>query len=83
VIVAFTFGMSSAMILEGSLSFLGIGIQPPGASLGAMISSSRSTWRQWPHLIAIPAIVLGVVTLGINFLGDGLNDVLNPKMAGK
>lgn len=78
-IVAFTFGMSGAMTLEASLSFLGIGIQPPGASLGSMISSAMTSWRQYPHLIAIPAVVLGVITLAINFLGDGLNDALNPK----
>lgn len=83
VIVSFTFSMSSAMILEASLSYLGIGIQPPGASLGSMINRSMSTWRTWPHLIAIPAIVLGIVTLAINFLGDGLNDALNPRQSGR
>lgn len=83
VIVSFTFSMSSAMILEASLSYLGIGIQPPGASLGSMINRSMPSWRTWPHLIAIPAIVLGIVTLAINFLGDGLNDALNPRQAGK
>lgn len=82
VIVSFTFSMSSAMILEASLSYLGIGIQPPGASLGSMINRSMPSWRTWPHLIAIPAIVLGVVTLAINFLGDGLNDALNPRQSG-
>ena len=83
VIVSFTFSMSSAMILEASLSYLGIGIQPPGASVGSMINRSMSTWRTWPHLIAIPAIVLGIVTLAINFLGDGLNDALNPRQSGR
>lgn len=82
VIVSFTFSMSSAMILEASLSYLGIGIQPPGASLGSMINRSMPSWRTWPHLIAIPAIVLGIVTLAINFLGDGLNDALNPRQSG-
>ena len=82
VIVSFTFSMSSAMILEASLSYLGIGIQPPGASLGSMINRSMPSWRTWPHLIAIPAIVLGIVTLAINFLGVGLNDALNPRQSG-
>ncbi|MDE0197420.1 MAG: ABC transporter permease [Caldilineaceae bacterium] len=82
VIVSFTFSMSNAMILEASLSYLGIGIQPPGASLGSMINRSMPSWRTWPHLIAIPAIVLGIVTLAINFLGDGLNDALNPRQSG-
>jgi len=83
VVVAFTFGMSSAMILEASLSYLGIGIQPPGASLGAMINAAMASWQRYPHLIGIPGMVLGVVTLGINFLGDGLNDALNPRQAAK
>jgi ABC-type dipeptide/oligopeptide/nickel transport system permease subunit len=48
-----------------------------------MINSAMSSWRQYPHLIAIPALVLGVITLAINFLGDGLNDALNPRSAGK
>ena len=81
IIVSFTFSMSGAMILEASLSYLGIGIQPPGASLGSMINRSMPTWRNWPHLIAIPAIMLGVFTLAINFLGDGLNDALNPRQS--
>ena len=79
VIVSVTFGFAGAMIAESSLSYLGVGIKPPGASWGQMISSSMKYWRVYPHLVVIPGIVLGIVTLGINFLGDGLNDALNPR----
>jgi peptide/nickel transport system permease protein len=81
IIVAATFGFSSAMILEASLSYLGIGIQPPAASWGAMINDNLHQWRNRPYLVAVPAVVLGIATLAINFLGDGLNDALNPRVS--
>lgn len=79
IIVAATFGFSSAMILEASLSYLGLGIQPPAASWGAMINENMHQWRVRPYLVALPAFVLAVATLAVNFLGDGLNDALNPR----
>jgi ABC-type dipeptide/oligopeptide/nickel transport system permease subunit len=79
VIVAVSGSFGGAMLLESSLSFLGIGIQPPGASWGNMISESMVTWRQEPFLLASPGIVLSMVVLACNFLGDGLNDALNPR----
>jgi peptide/nickel transport system permease protein len=82
IIVAATFGFSTAMILEASLSYLGIGIQPPAASWGAMINDNLHQWRNRPYLVAVPAVVLGIATLAINFLGDGLNDALNPRARG-
>jgi ABC-type dipeptide/oligopeptide/nickel transport system permease subunit len=79
IIVAATFGFSNAMVLEASLSYLGIGIQPPAASWGAMINDNLHQWRIRPYLVAVPAVVLAVATLAVNFLGDGLNDALNPR----
>jgi peptide/nickel transport system permease protein len=79
IIVAATFGFSNAMVLEASLSYLGIGIQPPAASWGAMINDNLHQWRIRPYLVAVPAVVLGIATLAVNFLGDGLNDALNPR----
>ena len=79
VIVAATFGFSSAMILEASLSYLGIGIQPPNASWGAMINDNLHQWRLRPWLVAVPAVVLGMAALSVNYLGDGLADALNPR----
>ena len=79
IIVAATFGFSSAMILEASLSYLGLGIQPPAASWGGMINDNMFQWRVRPYLVMLPALVLALATLAINFLGDGLNDALNPR----
>jgi len=79
VIVAISAAIGSAMLLESSLSFLGIGIQPPGASWGNMINENLVTWRQYPYLLAAPGIVLSLVVLAFSFLGDGLNDALNPR----
>ena len=79
IIVAATFGFSNAMILEASLSYLGIGIQPPNASWGAMINDNLFQWRERPWLVIVPAAVLGLAALGVNYLGDGLNDALNPR----
>jgi peptide/nickel transport system permease protein len=79
VIIAITVGFGEAMLLESSLSYLGIGIQPPGASWGQMISESLDQWRYSPHLVAVPGIVLAIAVLGFNLLGDGLNDALDPR----
>lgn len=79
VIVAVTQGLGGAMILESSLSFLGIGVQPPQPSWGNMLSSSLRLWQSYPHLLVGPAVTLGIMTVAFNLLGDGLNDALNPR----
>lgn len=79
IIIFASTGIGEAMLLEASLSYLGIGIQPPGASWGQMISSSIDQWRYTPHLVAIPGIVLAITVLGVNLLGDGVNDALDPR----
>jgi ABC-type dipeptide/oligopeptide/nickel transport system permease subunit len=79
IIVAATIGFGAAMLSESSLSYLGIGIQPPGASWGAMINENMRAWRAKPHLVAAPGVTLAVCIFAFNFLGDGLNDALNPR----
>lgn len=79
IIVAITAGFGGAMLAESSLSYLGIGIRPPGASWGAMINESLIGWRMHPHLIATPGLVLAICVFAFNMLGDGLNDALNPR----
>lgn len=78
-IVAISAGMGTAMVLESAFSFLGIGVNPPTPSWGNMISDGLRVWTNYPHLLLAPAAVLAVVTVAFNFLGDGLNDALNPK----
>ena len=79
IIVSFTAGFGDAMLAESSLSYLGIGIRPPGASWGAMISESLIGWRLHPHLVAVPGLVLAICVFAFNLFGDGLNDALNPR----
>lgn len=79
IIVAFTAGFGGAMLAESSLSYLGVGIRPPGASWGSMINESLVGWRMHPHLVAMPGIVLAICVFAFNMFGDGLNDALNPR----
>lgn len=79
VIVSITVGFGAAMLLESGLSYLGVGIQPPGASWGAMINENLDKWRYTPHLVLVPGAVLAIVIFAFNFFGDGLNDALNPR----
>lgn len=80
-VVSMTAGFGSAILSESALSFMGLGIRPPGASWGAMINESLIGWRFHPHLVAAPAGALALVVFAVNVLGDGLNDALNPKMS--
>jgi ABC-type dipeptide/oligopeptide/nickel transport system permease subunit len=68
------------MLAESALSFLGIGIQPPGASLGNMIATGMSTWRADPHLVAMPGLTLALIIVAFVFVGDAVNDALNPRI---
>jgi peptide/nickel transport system permease protein len=79
VIVSISAGLGSAMVLESAFSFLGVGVRPPMPSWGNMISDGLRVWRTYPHLLAAPATVLAIATIAFSFLGDGLNDALNPK----
>jgi len=83
ILVSVTFGFAGAIVAESSLSYLGIGVQPPQASWGAMINDNALSWRYRPWLTIIPGMVVGIVSLAINFLGDGLMDALNPRQAGR
>ena len=80
VIVLGTTGVATAVILVSALSFLGMGAQPPTAEWGLMVSEGRSYVTSHPHITLFPGIVLAVFVLGINLVGDGLRDVLDPKL---
>jgi peptide/nickel transport system permease protein len=68
------------IILEGSLSFLGYGVQPPAASWGGMISGARAVIAQAPLVLIWPSLTLTLCVFAINLLGDGLRDVLDPRL---
>ena len=82
ILIAITFQMASAILTESSLSFLGMGVQPPGASWGNMLYDAQSitvlSQRLWMWMP--PGIALLITVLSINFLGDGIRDALDPKI---
>ena len=80
-IVFTTFQAPSRILAKvGMLSFVGLGIQPSIPSWSNMLSQSRGYLVVQPWLVALPALALTVVALGVNQLGDGLRDVLDPRM---
>jgi peptide/nickel transport system permease protein len=74
-----TFGMAGAILAEGSLSFLGIGVQPPTPSWGSMLNEGRQFLLVAPHLTAFPGLAIMLTILGLNLLGDGLRDRLEKR----
>ena len=70
---------AGAVLAEASLSFLGLGIQPPTPSWGAMIDAGRSHLLDAPHLALFPGLAILLTVMGLNFLGDGLVDYLDPR----
>lgn len=79
VIVMATLGMANAILAAAGLSFLGMGVQPPEPEWGSMLNEARMYMRTAPHLIIVPGLVIMLAVLGLNFLGDGLRDALDPK----
>jgi ABC-type dipeptide/oligopeptide/nickel transport system permease subunit len=75
-ITQFSSAIGSAVMIETSLSFLGLGIQPPFASWGLMLSESRQFFLGYPYLAVAPGIAIIITVLGFNLIGDGLNDIL-------
>jgi peptide/nickel transport system permease protein len=78
-IVLATMGMAGAILVEASLSFLGLGAQPPQPSWGAMLSAGRTFIYQAPWLTFIPGGAIMLAVLGFNLLGDALRDLLDPR----
>jgi len=67
------------MVLESAFSFLGVGVNPPTPRWGNMISDGLRVWQHYPHLLAAPAIVLGLAPVAISLLGAGHNDALSTR----
>lgn len=83
VVIAATLGMAGAIMAEAALSFLGLGVQPPTPSWGAMIADGRdlSQLRASPWTSVFPGLAIGATVLGFNLLGDALRDALDPRTA--
>ncbi|MDR7481542.1 MAG: ABC transporter permease [Armatimonadota bacterium] len=82
VIVYATLETGRVVIFAAGLSFLGLGVQPPAADWGAMLAAGRQVLAVAPHVATIPGLVIFIVTLGFNLLGDGLRDALDPRLRG-
>jgi len=79
VIVQAAIGMAGAILAEGTMSFLGLGVPPPVPSWGAMLNDGRSHLFDSPHVILFPACVVMLAVLAFNFVGDAMRDYLDPR----
>ena len=79
-IVLVTISLSIAILAESSLSFLGLGVQPPNPSWGGMLSKGRPYMEVAPWVAIFPGLAIMLAVLGFNFLGDGLRDTLDPRL---
>jgi ABC-type dipeptide/oligopeptide/nickel transport system permease subunit len=84
VVIAATLGVAGAIMAESSLSFLGLGVQPPTPSWGSMIADGRDLYqlRHAPWTSLFPGLAIGAAVLGFNLLGDALRDALDPRTVG-
>lgn len=79
IIVLFTLNIPDSILTESSLSFLGLGVQPPAASWGLMVNAGRQFFYTSPWLCLFPGIAVMIIVLAFHFLGDGLRDILDPR----
>lgn len=80
IIVYGTLYIARAIMMEAALSFLGMGVQPPTASWGMMVSAGRNYLRTAPHISTVPGLAIALTVLAFNVLGDGLRDALDPRL---
>jgi oligopeptide transport system permease protein len=83
VVVYLTLTIPQAILVESFLSFLGLGIQEPQTSLGALVNGGVSQMERAPWMLLLPGTLLAVVLMSFNFLGDGLRDALDPRLKGR
>jgi ABC-type dipeptide/oligopeptide/nickel transport system permease subunit len=79
-IVVSTVSLARAVLADASLSFLGLGAQPPEPSWGSMASSGRQFLRSNPHIVLVPSVAIMLAVLAFNLIGDGLRDALDPRL---
>ena len=83
VIVTSMFSIPNAIFLEAYLSFLGLGVPAPMASLGSLVSDGYKSMTTFPHILIIPVFVMAILMLSFNLFADGLRDAFDPKMLNK
>ena len=82
IVVNCTLSFSKAILGEASISYLGYGTQPPMPSWGLMLSSSSNYIWSAPHMCIFPGVAIVILVLAVNFFGDGLRDMLDPRYQG-
>ena len=82
-VVQATIQLGLAILTEAGLSYLGLGVRPPNPSWGRMLSDAQTYLSQAPHLAIAPGIAIALSVLGLNLLGDGLRDALDPTLKGR
>lgn len=80
ILVQATMGVGGRIMMAASMSYIGIGVQPPIPEWGAMLSDSRDFIMKYPYMCLIPGVCIMIVVLSLNLLGDGLRDALDPKL---
>jgi peptide/nickel transport system permease protein len=80
-VVQATIGFALAILAEAALSYLGLGTQPPQPSWGRMLNEAQTLLFQAPSLAVYPGVAIAIAVLGLNLLGDGLRDLLDPRLA--
>lgn len=80
IIVQATMSVPMSILIAATLSYVGLGVQPPDPEWGAMLSAGRSYIRDYPHLVVFPGILIMIAVLSLNLFGDGLRDALDPKL---
>ncbi len=81
-IVLITINMGGAIMIEAALSYLGLGIEPPGAAWGAMVQEGYGYLITHPMLALVPGVAIAIVVYALNMIGDGLRDALDPRLRG-
>ena len=79
-IVEATMGVASTILAAASLSYIGLGVQPPTPEWGALLSGAKEYIRNYPYLLTFPGLFIALTVLCLNMLGDGLRDALDPKL---
>jgi peptide/nickel transport system permease protein len=83
IIVMATVSAADAILTEASLSFLGLGVQPPTATWGGVISDGREFLRNAPWVSTVAGVAIMITVLGLNLMGDGLRDLIDPRLRGE
>ena len=79
ILVGVTVGVGTAILTESALSYLGIGVQPPAASWGNMLSTAQSYFTAYPRLVILPGAMIFLTVVAVNVLGDALRDAADPR----